>query len=126
MPFTSISAGWIFTLMGLLDDGRPLNQGKSHFFFEGLIVGECGIFVSQVVRKNGQRELRRAAPEIAPGKPRGAFVGQIQPGVQGFAICLDDRAGGAPMYRTSFKNDASTAHPISMSWSHQPASQLFR
>ena len=29
MPFTSISAGWIFTLMGLLDDGRPLNQGKS-------------------------------------------------------------------------------------------------
>ena len=30
MPFTSISAGWIFTLMGLLDDGRPLNQGKSH------------------------------------------------------------------------------------------------
>ncbi|WP_419649418.1 DUF4145 domain-containing protein, partial [Thiolapillus sp.] len=31
MPFTSISAGWIFTLMGLLDDGRPLNQGKSHF-----------------------------------------------------------------------------------------------
>ena len=33
MPFTSISAGWIFTLMGLLDDGRPLNQGKSHFFF---------------------------------------------------------------------------------------------
>ena len=32
MPFTSISAGWIFTLMGLLDDGRPLNQGKSQFF----------------------------------------------------------------------------------------------
>ena len=32
MPFTSISAGWIFTLMGLLDDGRPLNQGKSPFF----------------------------------------------------------------------------------------------
>ncbi len=32
MPFTSISAGWIFTLMGLLDDGRPLNQGKSHFY----------------------------------------------------------------------------------------------
>ncbi|WP_419627128.1 hypothetical protein, partial [Thiolapillus sp.] len=31
MPFTSISAGWIFTLMGLLDDGRPLNQGKSRF-----------------------------------------------------------------------------------------------
>ena len=40
MPFTSISAGWIFTLMGLLDDGRPLNQGKSHkigviYFFRG-------------------------------------------------------------------------------------------
>ncbi|WP_419592052.1 hypothetical protein, partial [Thiolapillus sp.] len=33
MPFTSISAGWIFTLMGLLDDGRPLNQGKSHCYF---------------------------------------------------------------------------------------------
>ena len=33
MPFTSISAGWIFTLMGLLDDGRPLNQGKSPYFF---------------------------------------------------------------------------------------------
>ncbi|WP_294052570.1 hypothetical protein, partial [Thiolapillus sp.] len=32
MPFTSISAGWIFTLMGLLDDGRPLNQGKSQLF----------------------------------------------------------------------------------------------
>ena len=32
MPFTSISAGWIFTLMGLLDDGRPLNQGKSQSF----------------------------------------------------------------------------------------------
>ncbi|WP_293649516.1 hypothetical protein, partial [Thiolapillus sp.] len=31
MPFTSISAGWIFTLMGLLDDGRPLNQGKSQY-----------------------------------------------------------------------------------------------
>ncbi len=33
MPFTSISAGWIFTLMGLLDDGRPLNQGKSLFWY---------------------------------------------------------------------------------------------
>ncbi|WP_294042198.1 hypothetical protein, partial [Thiolapillus sp.] len=33
MPFTSISAGWIFTLMGLLDDGRPLNQGKSQKIF---------------------------------------------------------------------------------------------
>ena len=33
MPFTSISAGWIFTLMGLLDDGHPLNQGKSRFFY---------------------------------------------------------------------------------------------
>ncbi|WP_293648916.1 hypothetical protein, partial [Thiolapillus sp.] len=33
MPFTSISAGWIFTLMGLLDDGRPLNQGKSPIWY---------------------------------------------------------------------------------------------
>ncbi len=34
MPFTSISAGWIFTLMGLLDDGRPLNQGKSQILID--------------------------------------------------------------------------------------------
>ncbi|WP_419633070.1 hypothetical protein, partial [Thiolapillus sp.] len=41
MPFTSISAGWIFTLMGLLDDGRPLNQGKSHFF---AVIGSFRIY----------------------------------------------------------------------------------
>jgi len=29
MQFISISAGWIFTLKELLDDGHPHDQGKS-------------------------------------------------------------------------------------------------
>uniref|UniRef100_UPI003AF9A536 hypothetical protein n=1 Tax=Thiolapillus sp. TaxID=2017437 RepID=UPI003AF9A536 len=36
----------IFTLMGLLDDGRPLNQGKSHFVFplaQGTPGKQCGL-----------------------------------------------------------------------------------
>ena len=51
MPFTSISAGWIFTLMGLLDDGRPLNQGKSHFVFplaQGTPGKQCGLAATGV------------------------------------------------------------------------------
>ncbi|WP_294106567.1 hypothetical protein, partial [Thiolapillus sp.] len=44
MPFTSISAGWIFTLMGLLDDGRPLNQGKSQNFERDNGLAGCGQF----------------------------------------------------------------------------------
>ncbi len=47
MPFTSISAGWIFTLMGLLDDGRPLNQGKS-LFSEALTTSVESISKQQV------------------------------------------------------------------------------
>ena len=49
MPFTSISAGWIFTLMGLLDDGRPLNQGKSPKIYheaEDTLVGNRPVCLS--------------------------------------------------------------------------------
>ena len=62
MPFTSISAGWIFTLMGLLDDGRPLNQGKSqtiyplghqipHAVFDALGVAVIGEASGQAIQQ---------------------------------------------------------------------------
>ena len=52
MPFTSISAGWIFTLMGLLDDGRPLNQGKSRIYDELMMKNLENIPVEQRRRTN--------------------------------------------------------------------------
>ncbi|WP_419605398.1 hypothetical protein, partial [Thiolapillus sp.] len=50
MPFTSISAGWIFTLMGLLDDGHPLNQGKSQKYYPGVFRYFSDFFAQSDVR----------------------------------------------------------------------------
>ena len=66
MPFTSISAGWIFTLMGLLDDGRPLNQGKSltikagcHDYHVGLMIDALSQLAAQPLGGKGAKGLGR-------------------------------------------------------------------
>ncbi len=60
MPFTSISAGWIFTLMGLLDDGRPLNQGKSQKLYTQLLTSGDN-HVTTVANRfmGGSKEIKR-------------------------------------------------------------------